>query len=123
MKKLTKEQADWLTKCIMNNLRAGEFADVVYANDIEEAIKECTETEVQRDMLGFKVYTEMEGYVHIHSYPPENIKYNPELAAWMCLQVSEDGNLADAYLSYKQILSLRDNINKMLEYLNEQEAN
>lgn len=45
MQKLTKEQADWVYEKITANLRTGEFSDVVYANDIQEAINQCTEVE------------------------------------------------------------------------------
>ncbi len=45
MNKLSKDQAEWLIEKIMNNVRTGEFADVVYADDIEDAINECIEAE------------------------------------------------------------------------------
>ena len=45
MEKLTREQADWLIEKVMDNVRTGEFADVVYADEIENIINQCTEKE------------------------------------------------------------------------------
>lgn len=44
MKKLTSEQRDWLIDKIMNNVKTGEFGDIVYADEIEETINQCTNT-------------------------------------------------------------------------------
>lgn len=54
MQKLTKEQAEWLIGKIMNNVRTGEFSDVVYADEIEEVINECTEKEFPAIMKEWK---------------------------------------------------------------------